>query len=197
MDSDVYTRPPEGHGSERAYRRKRPGRTDAENLDTAVSTKKSLRPRSLINKSKLQSGSSNSKCRSRRHVFKTNPSKLGPPQAFIRLENRVLNKGNWLHIGDIVSVTDVEGGQYYAQLRSIIVDNLDNVSVILTWLVPTTEATSGKFDLAHYVIGMEEDLPRHIDCVMFVCRCSSDYFRPIDTPYTIQSWNKVDQGPEK
>ncbi len=59
----------------------------------------------------------------------------------------------WLQLGDIVSITDVDGGQYYAQLRNIIIDKSENASVILTWLVPTTEATPGKFEASKYIIG--------------------------------------------
>lgn len=49
---------------------------------------------------------------------------------------------------------DVEGGEYYAQVRSIMVDNSEDVSVVLTWLVPTSEARRGEFDPAKYVIGL-------------------------------------------
>ncbi|VDM34332.1 unnamed protein product [Hydatigera taeniaeformis] len=149
--------------------------------------KKTLRSRGATNKMKPSNGSSSSKCKSRRSIFKTNPTKLAPPRAFVRLESRIQHKGKWLQTGDIVSVTDVEGGEYYAQIRSIIVDNSEDASVVLTWLIPTFEARKGEFDPAKYVIGMEEDLPRSIDCVNFLCHCPSDYFRPTDSPYTLQS----------
>lgn len=91
-------------------------------------------------------------------------------------------------------MADVQGGEYYAQIRNIIVNNSEDASVVLTWLVPTTESMKGRFDPTKYVIGMEEDLPRSIDCVNFLCHCSSDYFRPVDSPYTLCCYPSTPQN---
>ncbi|EUB63834.1 GATA zinc finger domain-containing protein [Echinococcus granulosus] len=188
MSSDRAVAAFDGQASERACRRKRTVKTDSD-FDFTGPMKKALRSRGVANKAKSSNGSSSSKFRSRRSIFKTSPTKLAPPRAFVRLESRILHKGKWLQIGDIVSVMDVDGGEYYAQVRSIIVDSFEDASVVLTWLVPTSEATRGEFDPTKYVIGMEEELPRSINCVSFLCHCPSDYFRPTDSPYTLQSWN--------
>ncbi|KAL5962601.1 GATA zinc finger domain-containing protein 1 [Taenia solium] len=148
------------HANERACRRKRTAKTDLD-FDFTGPMKKSLRSRGVTNKTKSSNGSSSSKCRSRRSIFKTNPTKLAPPRAFVRLESRILHKGKWLQTGDIVSLMDVEGGEYYAQIRSIIVDNAEDASVVLTWLVPTSEARRGEFDPAKYVIDRPTPLTQY------------------------------------
>ncbi|KAL7061508.1 hypothetical protein AAHC03_01643 [Spirometra sp. Aus1] len=175
----------------RSFRRKRANRPD---VDTVTNFQKALRPRQLTSKVKAlgMHGSarySYSKSHSRRQILKRDPKPLSAPTAFIRLETRTFHKGLWLHVGDIVSLDDVEGGTYYAQLRGILIDRSEDVYVVLTWLVPTTEACGTTFDPTTYVIGMEEDIPRHIDCCSFVSRCPSDYFKPMSSPYTIQFWN--------
>lgn len=95
----------------------------------------------------------------------------------------------WLYVGDIVSLIDVDGGKYFAQIRTFIVDEHDEGHVVITWLVPTTDAEEGKFEASKYVIGMEEDIPRKIECIAFQCRCPSDYYRLVDSPYAVASWS--------
>ncbi|KAL5111711.1 GATA zinc finger domain-containing protein 1 [Taenia crassiceps] len=166
MSSDKVVAAFGSHTSERACRRKRTVKTDSD-FDFTGTMKKALRSRGVTNKTKSSNGSSGSKCKSR-----------SPPNLLHHGPLSALNHGKWLQIGDIVSVTDVEGGEYYAQVRSVIVDNSGDASVVLTWLVPTSEARRGEFDPSKYVI----------DCVSFLCHCPSDYFRPTDSPYTLQSW---------
>ncbi|VDL35435.1 unnamed protein product [Hymenolepis diminuta] len=177
---------PDSQPYERVCKRKRTSKMDAD-FDFTGPTKKTLRTRG-INRHKFFNGSTNSKSKSRRQLLKSIPLKISPPKPCIRLETRYFHRGIWYQIGDIVSLIDIEGGEYYAQIRTFIIDSHEDAHVVLTWLVPTVEATRGKFEASKYVIGMEEDVPRRIECVAFYAHCPSDYFRPVDSPYTVGSW---------
>ncbi|VDN96907.1 unnamed protein product [Rodentolepis nana] len=177
---------PDIQPSDRACKRKRTARMDAD-FDFTGPAKKTLRTRGT-NRQKSFNGSANSKLKSRRQLFKSNPIKISPAKPCIRLETRYFHRGIWYQIGDIVSLTDTDGDEYYAQIRTFIIDSHEDAHVVLTWLVPTVEAKGKKFEASNYVIGMEEDIPRRIECVAFYARCPSDYFRPVDSPYTVGSW---------
>ncbi|VDP48117.1 unnamed protein product [Schistosoma mattheei] len=116
-------------------------------IKPASQTRKSMRSRVLSNRSRGLYGNYNGKgtaqkSRSRRHVLK--------------------RENVWYHVGDIVSLLDVDGEVFYAQIRG-------NKSLLI-------------------FIGMEEDVLRDLRCCKLVCRCPSDYFQPIASPYTIQSF---------
>ena len=49
-------------------------------------------------------------------------------------------QGQYFCKGDIVSVVDVEGGVYYAQLKGFLTDQYCEKSGVITWLLPTTES---------------------------------------------------------
>ena len=49
-------------------------------------------------------------------------------------------QGQYFQKGDIVSMTDVDGGTFYAQLRGFLTDQYCEKSAVLTWLLPTTNS---------------------------------------------------------
>jgi hypothetical protein len=52
--------------------------------------------------------------------------------------NYVFYKGSYFQIGDIVSMQDIDGGIYYAQIRGLLTDQYCEKSAAVTWLLPTT-----------------------------------------------------------
>ncbi len=55
--------------------------------------------------------------------------------------------------GDIVSVVDINGEKYFAQLRGFLQDIHLNKSAAITWLLPTV-ANPTKFDPAVFLPGI-------------------------------------------
>ena len=55
--------------------------------------------------------------------------------------------------GDVVSLIDVEGGVYYAQIRGFLQDQYCQKSAVITWLIPTTSSPKDRFDPSTYVLG--------------------------------------------
>ncbi|KAH8870191.1 GATA zinc finger domain-containing protein 1 [Schistosoma japonicum] len=107
--------------------RKKPG-VESENVSgvpkgkSTSQTRKSMRSRVLASRSRGAYNSYNGKgtilkSRSRRHVFKKEAHKLGNPPAPIRLRTCVFHEDVWYHVGDIVSLLDVDGEIFYAQIR--------------------------------------------------------------------------------
>lgn len=64
-------------------------------------------------------------------------------------------QGSYIQVGDIVSLQDVDGGIYYAQIRGLLTDQYCEKSAVITWLIPTTASPEPEegFDPATYVIG--------------------------------------------
>jgi hypothetical protein len=98
----------------------------------------------------------------------------------------------WWHTGDIVSVTGKDLRRYYAQTRGYFCDQYGSRSCVFTWLVPKKSServpslsgdTSDDFDPCNFVIGFDDDEPRLLTDVTWVCRAPSDYFRPKNAPY--------------
>lgn len=58
-------------------------------------------------------------------------------------------------IGDIVSMTDIDGGTFYAQIRGFMTDQYCEKSAVITWLLPTKASPPPEkcFDPATYIIG--------------------------------------------
>lgn len=52
--------------------------------------------------------------------------------------NFVFYKGTYFQVGDVVSMQDVDGGVYYAQIRGLLTDQYCEKSAAVTWLLPTT-----------------------------------------------------------
>ncbi|TPP67049.1 GATA zinc finger domain-containing protein 1 [Fasciola gigantica] len=182
----------------RADRRRRtdkaPGSSDSCSKTTSpAGIRKSLRARvaSTKTKSHLANGNKSQtlKSRSRKHILKKDPVKLSPAPPLISMVQSVRLADVRFNVGDIVSVVDIDDGVYYAQLRALAVDAVGNSCCALTWLVPTSDTTSGTFEPENYMIGMEEDILRDLNCCSLVCRCPSDYYRPVASPYDIQSFS--------
>lgn len=79
---------------------------------------------------------------------------------------------------------DVEGGTYYAQLRGFLQDQYCEKSAVVTWLLPTTESPEDGFDPSTYILGPDEEYPRKLSCMEFICHAPSDYFKCRNSPYS-------------
>ncbi|RMC04983.1 hypothetical protein DUI87_18163 [Hirundo rustica rustica] len=96
----------------------------------------------------------------------------------------IFYKGVYYQIGDVVSVVDEQDGRtYYAQIRGFIQDQYCEKSAALTWLIPTQASPKDCFDPASYIIGPEEDLPRKMEYLEFVCHAPSEYFKSRSSPF--------------
>ncbi|XP_075218879.1 GATA zinc finger domain-containing protein 1 isoform X2 [Lycorma delicatula] len=93
--------------------------------------------------------------------------------------------GQLFQIGDIVSVCDVDDKIYYCQLRGFLTDQYCEKSAVITWLIPSDRSPPPEegFDAATYMIGVEEDIPRKMDCFEFIMHAPSDYYMSKTTPY--------------
>ena len=76
-----------------------------------------------------------------------------------------------------VTITLTFSQVYYAQIRGFIQDQFCEKSAVLTWLLPTLHSGFDGQTRLHpgfhpqaFVSGPEEDLPRAMDYLHFVCR---------------------------
>ena len=53
-----------------------------------------------------------------------------------------------------MSLVDDDENVYYAQIRGFLQDQYYEKSAVITWLLPTRDSFSGKFDPATYVLGI-------------------------------------------
>ncbi|MEJ1280957.1 GATA zinc finger domain containing 1 [Cricetulus griseus] len=125
------------------------------------------------------------KGKGRRHIFKLkNPIKAPESVSTIITAESIFYKGVYYQIGDVVSVVDEQDGKpYYAQIRGFIQDQYCEKSAALTWLIPTLASPRDQFDPASYIIGPEEDLPRKMEYLEFVCHAPSEYFKSRSSPF--------------
>ncbi|XP_006085131.1 GATA zinc finger domain-containing protein 1 [Myotis lucifugus] len=125
------------------------------------------------------------KGKGRRHIFKLkNPIKAPESVSTIITAESIFYKGVYYQIGDVVSVIDEQDGKsYYAQIRGFIQDQYCEKSAGLTWLIPTLSSPTDRFDPASYIIGPEEDLPRKMEYLEFVCHAPSEYFKSLSSPF--------------
>lgn len=125
------------------------------------------------------------KGKGRRAMFKKTSYKAPTAVATPMTKDFVFYKGSYFQVGDIVSMRDVDGGVYYAQIRGLLQDQYCEKSAAVTWLLPTTASPhpDDGFDPQTYTLGMEEDLPRKLECMEFVMHAPSDYFRALNAPY--------------
>ncbi|KAL6429967.1 hypothetical protein ACFW04_007653 [Cataglyphis niger] len=125
------------------------------------------------------------KGKGRRNLFKKTPVKAPTATATPVTSNFVFYKGSYFQVGDIVSMQDIDGGIYYAQIRGLLTDQYCEKSAAVTWLLPTTASPPPEegFIPETYIIGPEEDLPRKLECMEFVMHAPSDYFKLKNTPY--------------
>ncbi|NP_001163977.1 GATA zinc finger domain-containing protein 1 [Xenopus tropicalis] len=125
------------------------------------------------------------KGKGRRHIFKLkNPIKAPEAVSTIVTSESIFHKGLYYQIGDVVSVVDEEDGKtYYAQIRGFVQDQYCEKSAALTWLIPTMSSPKDGFDPSTYIIGPDEDLPRKMECLEFVCHAPSEYFKSRSSPF--------------
>ena len=92
--------------------------------------------------------------------------------------DQVFYKGICYQIGDIVGLKDsTDGKMYYAQLRGFLQDQYCEKSAVITWLLPSKSSPESGFDLNTYYLGPEEDIPRKMKYMEFICHASSTYFQ--------------------
>ena len=92
----------------------------------------------------------------------------------------VIQNGFHIKVNDIVSIIDeADRNTYYAQIRGLFVDDHLNNMAVITWLLPTdlTQNDSGAFNLDSFLLGPDEDFPRPLDSLQFVCRPKTNYFK--------------------
>ena len=130
-----------------------------------------------------------SKGKGRRIIFKKtvykSPASFASPIALDSVTyGRILYRK-----GDIVCLQNEDTSDtmlYFAQIRGFLIDQYAQKSASVTWLIPTSDATDdGTFDPACYILGPEEDTPRSLDTLEFVCHAPSDYYRH-KSPYPLQ-----------
>ncbi|KAJ8273310.1 hypothetical protein GJAV_G00100120 [Gymnothorax javanicus] len=134
------------------------------------------------------------KGKGRRHIFKLkNPIKAAESVSTIITSESVFHKGVYFQIGDVIKVTDEDDGKpYYAQIRGFVQDQYCEKSAALTWLIPTQASPKDHFDPSTYIVGPEEDLPRKMEYLDFVCHAPSEYFKSRSCPFPT-----IPVGPEK
>ncbi|XP_053717403.1 GATA zinc finger domain-containing protein 1 isoform X1 [Synchiropus splendidus] len=147
--------------------------------------RRSARLRSTKYKAPATEKKVSTKGKGRRHIFKLrNPIKAPESVATIITSESVFYKGVYYQIGDVIKVTDEEDGKaYYAQIRGFLQDQYCEKSAALTWLLPTDASPDGQFDSGTYIVGPEEDLPRKMECLEFVCHAPSEYFKSQSSPF--------------
>ncbi|XP_061168581.1 GATA zinc finger domain-containing protein 1-like [Saccostrea echinata] len=124
------------------------------------------------------------KGKSRRIVFKkSQPIKAPTAVSTIVTGESVFYDGMYYQSGDIVSLVDHDGSLYYAQIRGFMQDQYNEKSVVLSWLLPTQNSPKVGFDPSTYILGPEEDLPRKMEYIEFVCHAPSDYYKCRTGPY--------------
>ncbi|XP_037777984.1 GATA zinc finger domain-containing protein 1-like [Penaeus monodon] len=130
------------------------------------------------------------KGKGRRYIFKKSATKAPVAVATPVTSEYLFYKGLYYQVGDIVSVIDVDGGTYYAQIRGLLQDQYCEKSAVLTWLIPTKNSPPPEesFDPSTYIIGPEEDIPRKLEYMEFECHAPSDYFKDRTSPYSTMTY---------
>eukprot|EP00794_Sanderia_malayensis_P003387 gene3387-3877_t len=128
--------------------------------------------------------------RSRRAMMKRKPEKSVTVTGSVISSKSIHYQGLLFKEGDVVSITDVSGEKYYAQLRGFLQDIYLNKSAAITWLLPTVPNPS-KFDPAIFLPGPDEDTPRPMECFEFVSRAPSNLFK-MKTSYPPYSRTRAD-----
>jgi len=158
------------------------------NLRRKESRKPPAKSTSKSKKSGLNTRSSKGK--GRRNIFKKKPVKSLTATATPVTADKVYFKGQYFHVGDIVSVTNVNDDDiYYAQLKGFLIDEYSDKSAVITWLLPTTASPPPNegFHPATYIVGPEEELPRKLEVFTFVMHAPDDYFYNRRAPYRTES----------
>ncbi|XP_028256041.1 GATA zinc finger domain-containing protein 1 [Parambassis ranga] len=147
--------------------------------------RRSARLRSTKYKAPASEKKVSTKGKGRRHIFKLkNPIKAPESVSTIISSESIFYKGVYFQTGDVIKVTDEEDGKpYYAQIRGFVQDQYCEKSAALTWLIPTQASPKDHFDPGTYIVGPEEDLPRKMDYLEFVCHAPSEYFKSRSSPF--------------
>lgn len=147
--------------------------------------RRSARLRSTKYKAPASEKKVSTKGKGRRHIFKLkNPIKAPESVATIITSESVFHKGVYYQTGDVIKVTDEEDGKpYYAQIRGFVQDQYCEKSAALTWLLPTQASPRDQFDPGTYIVGPEDDLPRKMEYLEFVCHAPSEYFKSRSSPF--------------
>lgn len=131
------------------------------------------------------------KGKGRRAIFKRGPLKAPSAVATCVTSDYVFFRNMYFQVGDVISMTDENGDVYYGQIRGLLQDQYCEKSAVITWLIPTKGSPTDHFDPSTYILGPEEDIPRKLECMEFVCHAPSEYFKAKNTPYPTKS-----SGPE-
>lgn len=124
------------------------------------------------------------KGKGRRIIFKkSQPVKAPTAVSTVVTGESIFHEGTYFQVGDIVSLIDDDENVYYAQIRGFLQDQYYEKSAVITWLLPTSKSNTGQFDPSTYILGPEEDLPRKMEYMEFVCHAPSDYFKNYKSPY--------------
>lgn len=123
-------------------------------------------------------GKSGERSRGRRSLQKMKRKPYKSPEGFATVvaADRIYYKGILYQAGDIVSIEDIEGDLYYAQLKGFLQDQYAQKTAVITWLLPVVSKPS-HFDPALFLPGPEEDTPRPMECMEFVCRAPTELFK--------------------
>jgi len=133
------------------------------------------------------------KGKSRRIVLKRNVTRAPTSYATPVTSQSLFMRGRYLQTGDIVSMIDIDGGIYYAQITGFLQDQYCEKSACVTWLLPSQDSKPHVFDPASYYLGPEEETPRKLECMEFVCHAPSDYYKSRSSPYPTLP-DRVDKG---
>ncbi|KAK2830384.1 hypothetical protein Q5P01_018315 [Channa striata] len=120
------------------------------------------------------------------HVCELSSQPIKAPEsvATIITSESVFYKGVFYQTGDVIKVIDEEDRKpYYAQIRGFVQDQYCEKSAALTWLIPTQASPKDQFDPSTYIVGPEEDLPRKMEYLEFVCHAPSEYFKSRSSPF--------------
>ncbi|CAG2104020.1 unnamed protein product [Medioppia subpectinata] len=147
-----------------------------------VAIRKSVRNRGKV-KTTFNNKLNTIKGKSRRIIFKRCVVRGPTSFATAVTSNHIFFRGQYYQIGDIVSVEDVNGGTYFAQIRGFLQDQYCEKSAVITWLLPSEDSDEDVFDASTYFLGPEEDTPRKLECMTFVCHAPSDYYKDRYSPY--------------
>ncbi|KAF2363784.1 hypothetical protein FHG87_005472 [Trinorchestia longiramus] len=162
---------------------KRDDAQDGKEEDLRQETKRKSRKCKQANKTNAPRG------KGRRFIFKKNVAKTPVASSIPVIVESLMYEGQYWQVGDIVSVNDVDGGVYYCQVRGLLQDQYCEKSAALTWLLPTIHSPPQAecFDPSTYIIGQEEEIPRKMEYLTFVCHAPSDYYKLKNSPYPTSS----------
>ncbi|CAF1335594.1 unnamed protein product [Adineta steineri] len=121
------------------------------------------------------------------------PEKCLSQSTTFKLFDVLYSKGRRFEVGDIVYLIDSNLSYFYAQIRALFQDEHVNAFAFLTWLLPTSINTSTNnfhFDPNAYSIGPNEEYPRSLNSLSFVCHAPSDYFQVKTYPQSVTTDNK-------